>query len=89
MSILRHKDADFDFGFSFSDGTDIPEVQQASNTVNQVIISHTDLQTKYTATMKLINMFLDNLSQDPTKKYLLWPERAARVKAFKDKLASL
>jgi hypothetical protein len=75
------KDID-DFGFSFSDGSDIPEV-------TSVVKSTNDLTDRYGITLKMINTFLDNLAKEPDKKYLLWPDRAAKVKAFKDKLNAI
>lgn len=88
--------SDFDFGFSFSDGTDIPEVLQSSDSLQQSVITldetmaaHDKLQARYDALLKNVNLFLNNLRQDSTKKYLLWPDRGIKVKIFQDKLNAI
>ncbi len=74
---------DDDFGFTFSDGTDLPEISQAKEHATRIT---TSLDGKIESVMQAINVFLDNLQKEPEKKYLLWPDRAAKVKQFQSKI---
>ncbi len=77
---------DDDFGFTFSDGTDLPEVTQAQQHATKITqLSGNQLENLLSA----INIFLDNLQKEPEKKYLLWPDRAAKVKQFQAKINNL
>lgn len=66
------------------------ELAKKYNTLNfdlekQLILKNNQLND----VMKNINVFLDKLAEAPEKTYVLWPDRAARVKAFKEKLESI
>jgi|KBSMisStaDraftv2_1062788.scaffolds.fasta_scaffold1754865_2 hypothetical protein len=78
---------DDDFGFSFvNDATELPEVKKI------IAHSHDMAQGRAGAleeVLSLMNKFLDKLQQNPEKKLLHWPDRAAKVKAFQDRLNNL
>ena len=84
------KNTNFDFGFTFSDGSDLPEVNQALEQANSSIQHATSMlkgrNDALETVLSMVNNFLNNLSKEPEKKYLLWPDRAAKVKAFQDRL---
>jgi|KBSMisStandDraft_5_1062788.scaffolds.fasta_scaffold884216_2 hypothetical protein len=63
------------YGFTFSDGGDIPELQAHQAKANQILT--------------VIHDFLDGLAQEPQKRYLLWPERGAKIAELKARLNSI
>lgn len=85
MSKLEVGD-DFDFGFSLVDENELEVVQQA-----QAVISTTKTEASVTQEKidKLFNMvmpLLNNLSKNPEKEYIFWPNRIEKIEAFRDKL---
>ncbi len=79
----KKMNTDNDFGFTFSDGSDLPEVSQAKEHATKITKSTNDALE---SVLSAVNTFLDNLQKEPEKKYLLWPDRAAKVKQFQDKI---
>ena len=79
-----------DFGFTFSDGSDLHEVVQTTAEAAKAIEdARAKMKSRHDAletVLTMVNSFLTNLQKEPEKKYLLWPDRAAKVKAFQDKL---
>ena len=64
-----------DFGFSFEDSeSDIP--------------NHTN-GDKLSKIMDLVNDFLDKLAANPDSKILKWPDRAQRVRDFKNTINTI
>jgi len=85
---------EFDFGFSFSDSTEEEsnlqsQVQQTTEVLNQTQQTAQELQTKLNNLLGSINSFLDNLAKEPEKRYLLWPDRATKVAAYKKYIQTL
>lgn len=67
-----------DFGFSFIDDEyeDIKEEKKLE-------------QEKFEELYLLIMKFLDNLSQNPEKKTLSWPDRVEKINLFKKKIDNI
>lgn len=66
-------DDDFDFGFTTVSEESLTSGQQELNT---------QLQQLYNAIIPL----LKNLKSNPDKEYILWPDRVAKIKQFKQKI---
>lgn len=72
-------DDDFDFGF-----TSVPTDSVVSAT--EVDTAQAKAQQMYNAVVPLLN----NLAKDADKNdYILWPDRTAKIEAFKKKLQSI
>lgn len=87
-------DLDFDFGFSAVTEGELKqyENQQLKDLSQQVTSSSAvastykeRLETMYNMVVPLIN----NLSKDPQKEYILWPNRDKKLSDFKNKLDQL
>lgn len=66
---------DFDFGFT---GVDVPDPAVTKSA-----------QDKLDALEALLLPFLVNLTKDPDKKYLHWPDRAAKMTEFRAKIDAI
>jgi hypothetical protein len=91
--MTKHTDKieDFDFGFSFAEDTSQIRVEvdrlEAEQQNHQQTIDELNkrIQELYTAILPL----LDNLSRDPDKPSILWPDRATKIEAYKKKLQAI
>lgn len=91
--MTKHVDRieDFDFGFSFAEDTSQIRVEvdrlEAEQQTHQQTIEELNnrVQKLYTAILPL----LDNLSRDPDKPSIHWPDRAAKIEAYKKKLQAI
>jgi hypothetical protein len=77
---------EFDFGFSLVDENELDAVQQAqkvvSSTTKEAMAAATKIDKLYNMVMPLLN----NLSTNPEKEYIYWPNRIEKIEAFRDKL---
>lgn len=71
-------DIEDDFGFSFID-------DEVDGIKEEKKLEQEKLEELYTLIMK----FLDNLSQNPEKKTLSWPDRVEKIKLFKKRIDSI
>ena len=82
-------DTSFDFGFSAVDESELESIkileQKAADTETAANVSQNKLEAMY----KLIVPLIDNLMKDPDKSYIYWPDRQAKLQAFKKKLQSV
>lgn len=78
MNKNNEVDLDDDFGFSFIDD----EIDELSK---KQTLDAEKLEQLYSIMIR----FLDNLSQSPEKKSLLWPDRVEKIKIFKQKLKDI
>ena len=83
----------FDFGFSLVDEDELEAVQNATakavsaSSVSSELEGNLDeAKYKLDRLYQMIQPLLMNLAQDPAKEYVLWPDRAAKVQAFKEAL---
>lgn len=89
-------DYNFDFGFSAVTEEELAAVQKK----DEEIKSATDAAAiaaaeaakahdKANQMYKMITPLLDNLVKDPEKEYIYWPNRQAKIKAFKEQLQKI
>ena len=82
---------DNDFGFSLVSEKELraheemlkKKVEEQSKVVVQTT---TDLTDKLHGLRSIIMPLLNNLAKDPDKTYILWPDRATKIKAFIKKI---
>lgn len=82
---------DNDFGFSLVSEKELraheemlkKKVEEQSKVVVQTT---TDLTDKLHGLRSMIMPLLNNLAKDPDKTYILWPDRATKIKAFIKKI---
>lgn len=80
-----------DFGFSLVSEQELKayeeilkqKVEEQSQVVQTTAVEY---ESKIQGLMSMIMPLLNNLQKDPTKEYVLWPDRAAKIKAFQKKL---
>ena len=80
-------DFDDDFGFSLVSEQELKaheemlkkKVEEQSYAFNKTA---TEAQTKLETLRDMITPLLVNLSKDPKKEYILWPDRAVKIQAF-------
>lgn len=85
---------DFDWGFSLVDESELKENERAlaeqlkttTAASKQAVASQ---QTKLEQLRSMIMVLLDNLSKEPSKSYLWWPNRVAKVQEFRTKINNL
>ena len=82
---------DDDFGFSLVSEQELKKheeylkkkVEEQSKVVVQTA---NDLTDKLHGLRNMIMPLLNNLAKDPEKEYILWPDRAEKIKAFINKI---
>lgn len=72
-----------EFGFTVVDGT--PEPEETIDLKVRVEVLHRQLQEMYDSIIPLLR----NLNKDNDKDYIHWPNRAAKIIKFKNKLDSI
>lgn len=94
---------DFDFGFSFIDEelqekeAEVQQTIQAISSEKQTIedqltdakVRADDLEYRLELLYKSITPFLDNLCKNSEKSTIYWPDRVAKIEAYKNKLLSI
>ena len=94
---------DFDFGFSFIDEelqekeAEVQQTIQAISSEKQTIedeltdakVRADDLEYRLELLFKSITPFLDNLCKNAEKSTIYWPDRVAKIEAYKMKLLSI
>lgn len=73
----------FDFGFTAVDEEELEVVQSVSAQVEATTTEVEKLQAKLTGLRNAIEPLLKNLEANPEKAYIHWPDRPAKVKAFR------
>jgi uncharacterized coiled-coil DUF342 family protein len=81
---------DDDFGFSLVSEDELKaheaelkkQIEQQSKVVEQVQQSAIVVQDKLHQLRDMIMPLLKNLAKDPEKQYILWPDRAEKMKVF-------
>lgn len=76
----------FDFGFTAVDEEELEVVQSVSAQAESVASDLGKMQAKLTALRNAIEPLLKNLEANPDKAYIHWPDRPAKVKAFRSHL---
>lgn len=71
-------ESDFDFGFSVVDENELASSQEVES-------ANERLKKMYDMIVPLLN----NLSQNPEKAYIHWPDRTKKIEQFKKRLKDL
>lgn len=87
-------ETDDDFGFSTVSEQELKQyetelqatVEQQHAVISQQQEASLTAQQRLDALYKAILPLLVNLSKNPEKEYILWPDRAARIAAFRQKI---
>lgn len=81
----------FDFGFTLVTEDELDAVQDAQQQTTSVVAAseeliekEQELRWKVDTMYQMIQPLLANLAQDEHKHYILWPERAEKVREFKE-----
>ena len=82
-----------DFGFSLVSETELKAYEEVlkerlEQTSTAVVQTEQEYKNKIDGLMAMIMPLLNNLSQDPQKEYILWPNRVEKIEAFKKKLTN-
>jgi hypothetical protein len=78
---------DDDFGFSLVSEQELKQHEEAlrkkvEEQSKVVVKTQQDLTDKLHGLRDMIMPLLNNLSKDPEKTYILWPDRSEKIKAF-------
>ena len=73
----------FDFGFTAMNEDELDAVQSVTAQVEATATEVEKLQSKLTTLRNAIEPLLKNLEANPEKAYIHWPDRTAKVKAFR------
>lgn len=76
----------FDFGFTAVDEEELEAVQSVTAQVEATTSEVEKLQGRLTSLRSAIEPLLKNLEANPEKSYIHWPDRTAKVKAFRTHL---
>jgi uncharacterized coiled-coil protein SlyX len=76
---------DFDFGFSFSE-ISTEEVEEKITKEKQTT---DELNRRLELLYSTIDIFLSNLSKNPEKTTINWPNRVEKITEFREKLKSI
>jgi len=87
---MTNEDED-DFGFSLVSESELKAMetqlaQEVKQKETEVIKTNQEMQNKLQQLRNMIMPLLNNLAKDETREYIYWPERAKKIKAFKDKI---
>jgi hypothetical protein len=94
---------DFDFGFSFIDEelqekeaaaeetiqNISSEKQSLEDQLNDAKVAADDLEYRLELLYKSMVPFLDNLCKNADKSTIYWPDRVAKIQAYKEKLLTI
>lgn len=76
----------FDFGFTAVNEEELDAVQSIATKVEATTGELEKLQAKITKLRNAVEPLLKNLEANPEKAYIHWPDRTAKVKAFRKHL---
>ena len=79
-------DLDFDFGFS---AMDEDELDRSSDDLKKTSTELERSQEKLTKLYTAVGPLLKNLTENPEKDYIYWPDRQKKVDAFAKKLKKI
>ena len=76
----------FDFGFTAVDEQELEAVQSVAAQADAASTEVEKLQAKVKQLRAAVEPLLKNLEANPEKAYIHWPDRTAKVKAFRTHL---
>jgi hypothetical protein len=77
---------DFDFGFTAVTEEELEIVQQSKSVATTATADVKALQDKIDMLYNMVQPLLNNLSLNPEKEYIYWPNRMNKIELFSDKL---
>lgn len=92
--MIKQVDYSDDFGFSLLDEGEMRQAEarlasqlsQKQLSIEELTQVCAELENKLITVKRMIEPLLNNLSKDPEKHYLLWPNRAEKIASFKKRL---
>jgi hypothetical protein len=75
-------DEDFDFGFSLVDQDELEVVRETKH-------ESAEWEQKAMTMYRMVQPLLANLSANPEKDYIYWPNRVEKIEQFKKKLSQV
>lgn len=82
-------DDEFDWGFSVVDEDELPSTSAALQDAESLREELQCWETKAWKIYEMIQPLLKNLSQNPEKDYILWPNRIEKIEQFNEKMRSV
>ena len=79
----------WDFGFSMVDENELDAYQEAQSEIQKVSGEAGELQSRLDRLFSSIQPLLNNLKKDPSKDYILWPDRLSKIEGFEDALQDI
>ena len=79
----------WDFGFVAIDEEELDAYQEAQSEIQKVSGEAGELQARLDRLFSSIQPLLNNLKKDPSKDYILWPNRLEKIEAFEDMLQGI
>jgi hypothetical protein len=79
----------FDFGFTCVDETELQSFQQAEAKVEETTATAAALEEKVDQLYNAIQPLLNNLKANPSKEYILWPNRLEKIEQFETYLQGI
>ena len=79
----------WDFGFTAVSETELDAYQEAQSEIQKVSGEAGELQARLDRLFSSIQPLLNNLKKDPSKDYILWPNRLEKIEAFEDMLQGI
>lgn len=79
----------FDFGFTAVTVDELEVIQETTAKLESASSESELYRTRLNKVYNAIQPLLNNLSANPEKEYLYWPDRVVKVEAFSDHLRSL
>ena len=89
---MDNREITFDFGFTTVDETELnayQDAKEAQGRVEQFADKAGEYQTRLNKLFDAIQPLLNNLKKDPSKDYILWPDRLSKIEAFEDMLQEI
>jgi hypothetical protein len=78
-----------DFGFTCVDETELQSFQQAEEKVEETAAVAAALEEKVDKIYNAIQPLLNNLKANPSKEYILWPNRLEKIEQFETYLQGI
>ena len=79
----------FDFGFTAVDEDELSAVQEAKSTLTEVSSNAETTQERLDNLYNAVVPLLTNLKANPSKEYILWPNRTEKIEQFEAKLLDI
>lgn len=79
----------WDFGFTAVNADELESYQEAQSEIQKVSGEAGEYHARLDKLFTAIQPLLNNLKKDPSKDYILWPNRLEKIEAFEDMLQDI